>query len=54
MRAAREEEPLGVPGEDYPPVTENAYVREGPKIGRNAPCPCGSGKKYKMCHGKAT
>ena len=23
------------------------------KIGRNAPCPCGSGKKYKFCHGKA-
>jgi len=27
-------------------------VREGPKIGRNDPCPCGSGKKYKQCHGK--
>ncbi len=27
--------------------------REGPKIGRNDPCPCGSGKKYKYCHGKA-
>jgi preprotein translocase subunit SecA len=26
-------------------------VREGPKIGRNEPCPCGSGKKYKHCHG---
>ena len=26
-------------------------VREGPKIGRNDPCPCGSGKKYKHCHG---
>ncbi|MDP6580991.1 MAG: preprotein translocase subunit SecA [Vicinamibacterales bacterium] len=25
--------------------------RESPKIGRNAPCPCGSGKKYKKCHG---
>ncbi len=25
---------------------------EGPKIGRNDPCPCGSGKKYKNCHGK--
>jgi preprotein translocase subunit SecA len=24
----------------------------GPKIGRNDPCPCGSGKKYKQCHGK--
>jgi uncharacterized protein len=26
--------------------------RETPKIGRNDPCPCGSGKKYKACHGK--
>ena len=28
------------------------YVRDGRKIGRNEPCPCGSGKKYKQCHGK--
>jgi preprotein translocase subunit SecA len=27
-------------------------VQAGPKIGRNDPCPCGSGKKYKSCHGK--
>jgi hypothetical protein len=27
-------------------------VRDAPKIGRNAPCPCGSGKKYKKCCGK--
>ncbi len=27
--------------------------REEPKVGRNDPCPCGSGKKYKQCHGKA-
>ena len=26
--------------------------REAPKVGRNDPCPCGSGKKYKACHGK--
>ncbi|MCS6913743.1 MAG: SEC-C metal-binding domain-containing protein [Myxococcota bacterium] len=25
--------------------------RTGPKVGRNDPCPCGSGKKYKRCHG---
>ena len=31
------------------PQTE---VRDGPKVGRNDPCPCGSGKKYKQCHGK--
>lgn len=28
------------------------YRRETPKIGRNDPCPCGSGKKYKKCHGR--
>jgi hypothetical protein len=28
------------------------YVRTTPKIGRNDPCPCGSGRKYKHCHGK--
>jgi uncharacterized protein len=25
--------------------------RDGPKVGRNDPCPCGSGRKYKQCHG---
>ena len=34
-------------GEKAKPV-----VREAPKVGRNDPCPCGSGKKYKKCHGK--
>ncbi|HZO04442.1 MAG TPA: SEC-C metal-binding domain-containing protein, partial [Burkholderiales bacterium] len=29
-------------------------VRVGQKVGRNDPCPCGSGKKYKQCHGKLT
>jgi preprotein translocase subunit SecA len=29
-------------------------IKVGPKIGRNDPCPCGSGKKYKNCHGKET
>ena len=28
------------------------FVRVQPKVGRNAPCPCGSGKKYKQCHGR--
>ena len=27
--------------------------RDGPKVGRNDPCPCGSGKKYKSCHGSS-
>jgi preprotein translocase subunit SecA len=30
------------------------FVRAGRKVGRNDPCPCGSGKKYKHCHGKLT
>jgi preprotein translocase subunit SecA len=34
------------------PITP--YVREQPKVGRNDPCPCGSGKKYKQCHGRLT
>ncbi|MGH1484783.1 MAG: preprotein translocase subunit SecA [Cellvibrionaceae bacterium] len=32
--------------------SEQPFVREGKKVGRNEPCPCGSGKKYKQCHGK--
>jgi preprotein translocase subunit SecA len=28
------------------------FVRDGRKVGRNEPCPCGSGKKYKQCHGR--
>jgi preprotein translocase subunit SecA len=33
-------------------VGDDTFKREGEKIGRNDPCPCGSGKKYKHCHGK--
>src|SRR6056297_2726290 len=36
----------GVTSPDQP------FVRDGRKVGRNEPCPCGSGKKYKQCHGK--
>ena len=32
----------------------STYKRAQPKVGRNEPCPCGSGKKYKHCHGKLT
>ncbi len=35
-----------------PPPAPEPFVREGRKIGRNEPCPCGSGKKYKQCHGR--
>jgi len=34
-------------GEEHKP-----FVRNVPKVGRNDPCPCGSGKKFKQCHGK--
>jgi len=34
------------------PAVKRTPVQAGPKIGRNDPCPCGSGKKYKQCHGK--
>src|SRR5690625_4959444 len=41
-----------------PPAQRTArpqtVVREGAKVGRNDPCPCGSGKKYKHCHGQIT
>lgn len=43
---------LGQPEEESPRPTPKAQVvREGRKVGRNDPCPCGSGKKYKSCHG---
>ena len=39
--------PVAEPGK-----TEHPFVRESQKVGRNDPCPCGSGKKFKHCHGK--
>ena len=36
-----------------PRVQVQPVRREGPKIGRNDPCPCGSGQKFKKCHGEA-
>jgi preprotein translocase subunit SecA len=59
MQANKEE--VESRGDDYG-ANENDYydptpvkqepVKVGPKIGRNDPCPCGSGKKFKNCHGK--
>lgn len=37
--------------EDGNLVKDQPIVREAPKVGRNDPCPCGSGKKYKKCCG---
>ncbi len=44
------DEALGAPAGDDTP--QQQPVQAGPKVGRNDPCPCGSGKKYKYCHGK--
>jgi preprotein translocase subunit SecA len=37
--------------EEQAPAAVTPFVREARKVGRNEPCPCGSGKKYKHCHG---
>ncbi|MBM3391708.1 MAG: preprotein translocase subunit SecA [Betaproteobacteria bacterium] len=44
------DEALGAASDAEKPT--QPQVRQGEKIGRNDPCPCGSGKKYKHCHGK--
>ncbi|HNF38861.1 MAG TPA: SEC-C metal-binding domain-containing protein, partial [Chitinophagaceae bacterium] len=51
MQANKEE--VDAAGEDYAANEKDKPVpiTVGPKIGRNDPCPCGSGKKYKNCHG---
>jgi hypothetical protein len=42
--------PARVGGDD---AAVKTVRRDEPKVGRNDPCPCGSGKKYKKCHGAA-
>jgi preprotein translocase subunit SecA len=44
------DEALGAADSEQPDVPQEVYF--GPKVGRNDPCPCGSGKKFKQCHGK--
>jgi preprotein translocase subunit SecA len=60
-RSARSQQMLGAGAQDMgapagagAPVADGAtpFVRRERKVGRNEPCPCGSGKKYKACHGK--
>mgnify|MGYP000338951294 FL=1 len=48
------DEALGAPDDKAAPIAAPAqpFEREYPKVGRNEPCPCGSGKKYKQCHGR--
>ncbi|ALE52466.1 preprotein translocase subunit SecA [Candidatus Thioglobus autotrophicus] len=52
--AEAQHEELGTTGVDdheVAAVEQQTYQREDDKVGRNDPCPCGSGKKYKNCHG---
>ena len=48
-RQARERDLVYSAGDSSPPEPQR---REAGKVGRNDPCPCGSGKKFKKCHGK--
>jgi preprotein translocase subunit SecA len=52
------DEALGQSPDDHALANESTeeehkpFVRNAQKVGRNDPCPCGSGKKYKQCHGR--
>jgi preprotein translocase subunit SecA len=51
----RHEQSSAIPGGQGGQAAPDApFVREGRKVGRNEACPCGSGKKYKHCHGQLT
>ncbi len=54
MAAIEAGEPLPVPpaADAAAAAGDQPFVRAGAKIGRNDPCPCGSGRKYKQCHGQ--
>jgi preprotein translocase subunit SecA len=45
-------QPDGAAVAEAEPEVQSPMLRDQPKVGRNDPCPCGSGKKYKQCHGK--
>jgi preprotein translocase subunit SecA len=50
--SAFEPAPEQLPLAEETDSAEQPFVRESQKVGRNDPCPCGSGKKFKHCHGK--
>jgi preprotein translocase subunit SecA len=58
LLAGHPDEALAQPPENQFPGNQSTdeehkpFVRDGQKVGRNDPCPCGSGKKYKHCHGR--
>jgi hypothetical protein len=45
---------FSAPAKSSAPQAPATIVRKDAKVGRSDPCPCGSGKKYKKCHGAAT
>ena len=49
--ATAQQKPAGQ-GSGEPQASPETFVRQERKVGRNEPCPCGSGKKFKQCHGK--
>lgn len=52
-REKEEQVKAGLPGEDETPLPPPVQpIHKSAEIGRNDPCPCGSGKKYKKCCGK--
>ncbi|MDA8093593.1 MAG: preprotein translocase subunit SecA [Betaproteobacteria bacterium] len=52
QHASFEEALTAEPAEEEAALAPQPIRRTGEKVGRNDPCPCGSGKKYKQCHGK--
>ena len=52
-RQKRQQAEMILSGADDGSARVKTVVRSGEKVGRNDPCPCGSGKKYKKCHGAA-
>ena len=54
MRYQKSESEASVDSESGKNVKAAPFVRVGQKVGRNEACPCGSGKKYKLCCGKLT
>jgi preprotein translocase subunit SecA len=46
------EEETELPVDELEKAESRPFVRDERKVGRNEPCPCGSGRKYKNCHGK--
>ena len=51
IQRMRQQMRLSAGGGPQAPARPTQFQREMPKVGRNDPCPCGSGKKYKKCHG---